>query len=98
MTQRSTTERWLTVPEAAAALGVSTDMVYRMAQKGELNRRKIGSAVRIDPASALPDGVAIPRVDKPVDLAPLLRQMDLALEMFQQARAQLETALQREGR
>jgi PTS system nitrogen regulatory IIA component len=41
-----TDERWMTVQEVADYLHVSTDLIYRLAQKGEIPASKVGGRWR----------------------------------------------------
>ena len=43
-------EAWLRVREVAAQLRVSTAMVYRLIERGELTHVRVSNAIRISPA------------------------------------------------
>jgi excisionase family DNA binding protein len=43
-------ERWLTVREAAEQLQVSTALVYRLVESGELAHVRVSNAIRVAPA------------------------------------------------
>ena len=47
----SSNRELLTVDEAATRFGVSKCMVYRLVRQGELDSHRIGSAIRIKPAT-----------------------------------------------
>jgi excisionase family DNA binding protein len=84
--------RWLTVSEAAEALNVSPDTIYRLAAAGTIKRRKFGARVLIDPFSVLPEGAPAPPRE-PVDLMPVITQIDLMIEQMQLLRQQVAAAI-----
>lgn len=45
--QKVTTARWLTVPQAAASLGVSDKTIYRQIEEGALKVSRVGASIRI---------------------------------------------------
>lgn len=95
MTQAAPTGRWLTAEEAAGLLGCHPNTVYEMGKRGELRTKRIGRLLRIDPHSVFPEPTQVTQVMQPVNLQPILTQIDVTMQQLQLLRQQVEIAIER---